>query len=109
MRVKYRFSIIGVLILTAMAVAAFSPSTDKSVSAATLTAASQPNLDPLTLPSFVQHPIRTVPSQLAYSPRRPIGGVAQNCIAKGQTCVLNGTPCCAGTSCQGNFPNTYCQ
>jgi hypothetical protein len=36
------------------------------------------------------------------------GRLAQQCIPYGQTCVLNGTPCCAG-SCQGNFPNTYCQ
>lgn len=34
---------------------------------------------------------------------------AQSCISKGAACVLNGTPCCPGTSCQGKFPNTYCQ
>ena len=34
---------------------------------------------------------------------------AQSCISKGAACVLNGTPCCPGASCQGKFPNTYCQ
>ncbi len=34
---------------------------------------------------------------------------AEDCIAKGGVCVLNGTPCCAGTRCQGKFPNTSCQ
>jgi hypothetical protein len=37
--------------------------------------------------------------------------VAQSqCIDHGQTCVLNGTPCCLDTdACAGTFPNTYCQ
>ncbi len=35
--------------------------------------------------------------------------LAQSCIGQGQTCTLNGTPCCAGYSCQGQFPNTTCQ
>lgn len=35
--------------------------------------------------------------------------LAQNCIGPGQACVLNGTPCCAGYSCRGRFPNTTCQ
>ena len=34
---------------------------------------------------------------------------AQSCISRGAVCVLNGTPCCPGASCQGKFPNTYCQ
>lgn len=38
----------------------------------------------------------------------PSSGQGQQCIATGQVCVLNGTPCCSG-SCSGNFPNTYCQ
>ncbi|MHB1955018.1 MAG: hypothetical protein ACYCOU_14875 [Sulfobacillus sp.] len=35
--------------------------------------------------------------------------LAQNCIGPGETCILNGTPCCAGYSCRGRFPNTTCQ
>jgi hypothetical protein len=37
--------------------------------------------------------------------------VAQSqCIDHGQTCVLNGTPCCLATdACSGTFPNTICQ
>lgn len=37
--------------------------------------------------------------------------LAQNqCIAHGQTCTVNGTPCCNSTdSCKGTFPNTTCQ
>lgn len=35
--------------------------------------------------------------------------LAANCIEKGLTCVLNGTPCCAPYECKGKFPNTYCQ
>jgi hypothetical protein len=35
--------------------------------------------------------------------------VAQDCIDKGQACVINGTPCCGTTTCQGKFPNTTCQ
>ena len=31
-----------------------------------------------------------------------------HCIPAGQPCTLGGSPCCAG-SCQGSFPNTYCQ
>jgi hypothetical protein len=44
----------------------------------------------------------------------PLGGmsrVAQSqCIDHGQTCTINGTPCCQSTdSCSGTFPNTICQ
>lgn len=36
--------------------------------------------------------------------------VAQSCIAHGQTCTINGTPCCnSADACKGTFPNTYCQ
>lgn len=35
--------------------------------------------------------------------------VAQSCIAVGQACVLNGTPCCGTATCKGTFPNTTCQ
>jgi hypothetical protein len=36
--------------------------------------------------------------------------VAQQCIARGQTCTINGTPCCPGAGeCTGKFPYTYCQ
>jgi hypothetical protein len=35
--------------------------------------------------------------------------VAQSCIAQGQACVINGTPCCGTATCQGKFPNTTCQ
>jgi len=38
----------------------------------------------------------------------PSSGQGQQCIATGQVCVLNGTPCCSG-SCSGKFPNTYCR
>jgi hypothetical protein len=31
------------------------------------------------------------------------------CIADGQTCTLNGTPCCGTEKCKGTFPNTTCQ
>jgi hypothetical protein len=30
------------------------------------------------------------------------------CIEKGKICIINGTACCAGTTCKGKFPNTYC-
>jgi hypothetical protein len=37
-------------------------------------------------------------------------GAAQSCIAHGQTCTINGTPCCnSKDSCKGTFPNTTCQ
>lgn len=35
--------------------------------------------------------------------------LAANCIEKGLTCILHGTPCCAPSECKGKFPNTYCQ
>jgi hypothetical protein len=36
--------------------------------------------------------------------------VAQSCIAVGQACVLNGTPCCGSATCTGGtFPNTTCK
>ncbi|MBA4389930.1 MAG: hypothetical protein C0399_03230 [Syntrophus sp. (in: bacteria)] len=35
--------------------------------------------------------------------------LASNCIEKGLTCVLNGTPCCSPYECKGKFPNTYCK
>jgi hypothetical protein len=106
MRVVYRFAIIGVFVLAAIAAGAFLPGMDGSAPATTVTAATQPSLDARDLPPLVQ--------QLLGAPKTPghslpsSESTAQSCIAKGQTCVINGTPCCAG-SCQGNFPNTYCQ
>jgi hypothetical protein len=44
---------------------------------------------------------------LPMSPRRKL--IADECIAKNQACVLNGTPCCSPNECKGNFPNTTCQ
>ena len=36
--------------------------------------------------------------------------VAQSCIAVGQACVINGTPCCGTATCTGGtFPNTTCK
>lgn len=35
--------------------------------------------------------------------------LASNCIEKGLTCILNGTPCCSPYECKGKFPNTTCQ
>lgn len=35
--------------------------------------------------------------------------VGANCIEKDLQCTLHGTPCCAPYTCQGKFPNTYCQ
>ena len=35
--------------------------------------------------------------------------LVQSCIAQGQICTLNGTPCCAPHRCGGRFPNTTCQ
>lgn len=36
--------------------------------------------------------------------------VAQSCIAVGQACVINGTPCCGSATCTGgSFPNTTCK
>lgn len=36
--------------------------------------------------------------------------VAQSCIEHGQTCTINGTPCCqSNDACKGTFPNTTCQ
>lgn len=35
--------------------------------------------------------------------------LANSCIEKGLTCILNGTPCCSPYECKGKFPNTYCQ
>ena len=53
-------------------------------------------------------------SQNANLSHVPLGGmsrVAQSqCIDHGQTCTINGTPCCQSTdSCTGKFPNTTCQ
>lgn len=49
----------------------------------------------------------SLPSQHIVTPGP--GRLAQQCIPRGQTCVINGTPCCAGASCQGQFPYTYCR
>ncbi len=35
--------------------------------------------------------------------------LCSNCIEKGLTCILNGTPCCAPYECKGKFPNTSCK
>ncbi|MCC2111932.1 MAG: hypothetical protein KDJ16_07855 [Hyphomicrobiales bacterium] len=32
-----------------------------------------------------------------------------SCIDHGQTCTLNGTPCCDPYDCKGSFPNTTCK
>jgi len=108
MRVKYRFAIIGVFVLAAMATAAFLPGTDRSAPAATLTATSQPISGTSSLPPEIER-LLGAPNHPAYSLRGSGSGVAQNCIAKGNPCVINGTACCAGSSCQGTFPNTSCQ
>jgi len=32
------------------------------------------------------------------------------CVDDDQPCTVGGTPCCGATStCQGNFPNTFCK
>ena len=51
---------------------------------------------------------------LAYVPARNVvlpftTELANSCIEKGLTCILNGTPCCSPYECKGKFPNTYCQ
>jgi len=51
---------------------------------------------------------------LAYVPTRSFAlpfttELANSCIEKGLTCILNGTPCCSPYECKGKFPNTYCQ
>jgi hypothetical protein len=50
------------------------------------------------------------------SPTRftPVGAdgravLAQQCIARGEACTINGTPCCAASECKGTFPYTSCQ
>lgn len=35
--------------------------------------------------------------------------IGDDCIEQGQTCTLNGTPCCSPYHCKGTFPNTTCQ
>jgi hypothetical protein len=75
------------------------------VSAATLTHASAS--DGQTNPPMLVRPIYS-PSPLA---RMSLLHRVQNqCIAHGQACVINGTPCCVSTdACKGAFPNTTCQ
>lgn len=34
--------------------------------------------------------------------------MADLCTPEGYACIVNGTPCCGGGSCEGTFPNTFC-
>ena len=108
MSVIYRLAIIGVCTAAAMTAVAFLPATDRNAPAATLATATQPNLGTRGLPPEVER-LLGAPKNPAYSLRGLGSGIAQNCIPKGQSCVINGTACCGGATCQGNFPNTTCQ
>jgi hypothetical protein len=50
-----------------------------------------------------------LPSSLVPAMTRIPPATEAGCIEEGQTCVLNGTPCCGSYECKGSFPNTTCQ
>ena len=106
MRVIYRSVIIGIFVTMMVAATPFLTGTGDRAQAAPPVATTQPNPDPGSLPLMAEH-LLSVPNYPAYSRRGSIG-FAQRCIPRGQACVINGTPCCAGSS-QGKFPNTSCR
>lgn len=106
MRVIYRVVIIGIFIAMTVGAVALLPGIENRAQATPAGTTIQPNPNSGALPMNAER-LLGLPNEAAYSRRGSIG-LAQRCIPRGQACVINGTPCCAG-SCQGKFPNTSCR
>jgi hypothetical protein len=106
MQAIYRSVIIGIFATLMVAATPLLPGTGNRAQAATVIATTQPSPSVGSLPPTAEH-LLGVPDYPTYNRRGSIG-FAQRCIPRGQACVINGTPCCAG-SCQGKFPNTSCR
>jgi hypothetical protein len=99
-RVTYRLAIIGIIAVMTLAGSGWIAASRAGGPGTAPPAATDSIAD--LLASLEQH---QAPPQM--SVRR--SAVAQSCIAQGQACVINGTPCCGTATCQGKFPNTTCQ
>jgi len=97
---------IGIFSLLTVTFLPFAQAADSSV--VTSSTVVQPDLNTQVKPAASE--ILSVKQTGQASNQNKLGiVVAQDCIDKGQACVLNGTPCCGNTTCQGKFPNTTCQ
>jgi hypothetical protein len=106
MRVIYRVVIIGIFIAMTVGAVALLPGIENRAQATPAVTTTQPNPNTGTLPMTAER-LLGVPNYSSYNRHGSIG-LAQRCIPRGQACVINGTPCCAG-SCQGKFPYTSCR
>ncbi|HUZ34591.1 MAG TPA: hypothetical protein VMV19_21180 [Xanthobacteraceae bacterium] len=100
MRVIYRLAIIGIIAAMTLVGSGWIPASQ----------AGAPGTAPPVATDSIVHLLASLESHQA-PPQMSVrgGAVAQSCIAQGQACVINGTPCCGTATCQGKFPNTTCQ
>ena len=106
MRFIYRVVTIGILIAMTVGAVALLPDIENRAQATPAVTATQPGSDTRAPPMTAER-LLGVPNYSSYNRHGSIG-LAQRCIPRGQACVINGTPCCAG-SCQGKFPYTSCR
>jgi hypothetical protein len=101
----HRIVAIGSFVAVAVAGPALWVGAGARVLAATAIATTQPDAGTGRFSPMVER----LPGRPGHGINGQRSGLAQQCIPRGQTCVVNGTPCCAGSTCQGKFPYTSCR